>query len=309
MSNQPQDYGHGQWAQNPGSGVAQQPQYGPPASQSGPPSWAGQQQPSMATQWPQGQGPQRQAPQQSGPTNESDDFFGGGGGGAPSFKFQGVGHDVTGIVLSCRKMDQTVFGKNPPQPIIDQRTGKTKQQLQVVLQTKLTGWADVTKIPTRTNPQTGQPEQAPASDDDGKRAIYVKGWMIGAIQDAIAAAGKSGGLEIGAKLAVRVTELVPTDQGNPYAKYLARYAPPAADAGFFQEQAPQQQQQQQQQQQAWGQPQAAPQGPPSQQAQQPLQGQQAFNGYQPPAQAPSQPQGAAQSDPWGGAPSYDEPPF
>ena len=171
----------------------------------------------------------------------NDDFFGGGGEGAASAKFttrDGIGNQtevggyVVGTVVSTRQMDQTKIGTN--EKLLDDH-GRVKQQLQVILQTDWRDWNRCAKVPTNSE---GHP--IPGSEDDGKRAIYVKGWMVGAIGDAIRESGAPG-LRPGGKLAVKITELVPTTNGNPYAKYLAKYQPPAPGDSMF-EMAQQQQQ-------------------------------------------------------------------
>ena len=171
-------------------------------------------------------------------TNEQfDDFFAGGGGEfAPSLKFKNgsgpggnteVGGGVIGTIVSMTKQDQTKQGGNEKIP---DGKGGFKQQVQIILQTDLRNWDKVAKIPTDAETK----QELPASEDDGKRAIYVKGWMTGAIGDAVlAATGQKGAPQIGAKLGVKVTELVPTDKGNPYPKYAAVYTPPSAGADLF----------------------------------------------------------------------------
>lgn len=141
-----------------------------------------------------------------------------------------VGGVVQGTVVSVKQMDQTVFKSNPPQPILDPRTGKPKQQLRVVLQTDLRNWNKCSAIPTDENDTP-----MPASEDTGIRAIYVKGWMQGAIRDAIRANPDCPGLRPGGRLAIKVTHLVPTDNGNPYPKFIAKYVPPAAGDDFLQQ--------------------------------------------------------------------------
>lgn len=242
-----------------------------------------------------------------------DAFFGNGGGsGAPSFEWAGVGSAIQGVVVETKVQDQTKFGSNPPEPILDLKRPnpmlpggyEVKKQLLIVLETALRGWQGVkpTNIPKEPN---GAPKHP--SEDDGKRAIYVKGWMTGAVGDAVAGAtGKPGAPKAGGKLAVRCSELIETEKGNPYRKYEARYEAPTPGQGEMdwaanQPQAPVQQAPVQQ----------APQQPPAQQgwAQQapPLQQPQAP--AQPPAQAPADPwatpaQSAPAQDPWASAPPY-----
>lgn len=260
-------------------------------------AWPQQQAPqNMAEAWPPGQGPADAAPAATPNQNESGGFFGGMGGSGeviPSFKFGGVGSAVQGQVQSTQVMDVTVYGTDTT--VVDEKTNEKAKQLKIVLQTQHRNWEHVAKIPTDEDGN-----QLPPSADDGRRAVYTGGkssrgqsWMSGAINDALRAAGRepSKGLEIGAMLGVAVTEEVPTNYGNPYRKYVAKYASPSA-GGFSQQQAPAPQQQAQPQQQAPQQPAAAPQGPPP--AENP------FQGYQPPQQPATQPQGPAPSNPWGG---------
>jgi len=170
-------------------------------------------------------------------SNGFDEFFEGGGGEfAPSLKFKTgngpggnteVGGGVIGTVLSMNKQDQTKQGGSEKIP---DGKGGFKQQMQIILQTELRNWDKVAKVPTDEDGKTPLgPEK-----DDGRRAIYVKGWMTGAIGDAVLeATGKKGAPQIGSKLGVKVIELVPTDKGNPYPKYEAVYTAPTGGEGFF----------------------------------------------------------------------------
>lgn len=269
------------------------------------PNWGQQapQQPAqnMAEAWPQDQGPQAQpAPQAPANQNDSGSFFGsmGGGGGEaiPSFKFEGVGSAVQGQVLSC--VARGVSDYTTGETILDAKTGQEAKQLMIVLQTPHRNWEHVARIPKDDD---GNP--LPPSADDGRRAIYTGGksssgqsWMSGAINDALRAAGReaSKGIEIGAMLGVAVSEEVPSGKGNPYKKYMAKYASPSQ--GGFAQQAPA--------------PQAQAPAPQAQPAPaQPQQGQDPWaGGYQPPAQPAPQPQGPAPSNPWGGS-ADQQPPF
>ena len=166
--------------------------------------------------------------------NSSQDFFdtyaGEGGGGAPAFKFQSLGDTVKGVVVSTRPMEQTVFGSNPPRPIPDpKRPGQNKMQLQVILETNLRNWEGCNPGKDRD----GNPE--PASADTGSRAIYVKGWMIGAIKQAVLeATGKERGhLLPGDKIAVQFSESVDTGKGNPLKKFSANVVPTSKGAELF----------------------------------------------------------------------------
>lgn len=247
-----------------------------------------------------------------------DDFFGSAGGDyAPGWWTGQVGNSIAGtIVEEPVVMDQTDFTTKQPiyerkngQVVVDPTTGqpRIKKQLKVILDTPLRNWQGLKQAPL--DQETNQPR--PPHEDDGRRAVYIKGWMTGAVGDAIRAAGQTGAPRKGGKLAVRVTELVATSNGNPYPKYEARYQPPAAGDAMFAEppaaqQAPPAQQAPQQQ--GWGSEQA-PQAPQS--TAQP----QAWAAPPAPGQAPGPtPQQQAQqaADPWatGGSVDFgDEPPF
>lgn len=164
--------------------------------------------------------------------NDASSFFdthSGGGGGAPSFKHTNVGDTVSGEIVSMREMDQTHFsGPKQGQPIYDEKKGTVKKQLQVVLATSLRNWDGVSRTPTD---QDGNPE--PPSNDDGARAIYVRGWMTGAVLDAVRAKGEKFP-RVGGRLAVQLTEAHDKQKQNPK-KYRAKYEPPAAGAGMFEE--------------------------------------------------------------------------
>lgn len=152
--------------------------------------------------------------------NEADEFLSGGGGMfGPSFKFGSIGDMVVGEVLEISMQDQTEFGTDTK--IIDPRTGNPKRQMRVVLQTSLRNWEQVAKLPVD---QDKNP--LPASDDTGTRSIYVKGWMMGSVGDAIRAAGETGAPKVGGKLAVKFTEEAPSGKGNPTKKFAAQYAAP-----------------------------------------------------------------------------------
>jgi len=203
-------------------------------------------------------------------------MFQGGGNYAPSFKFAQVGDTVSGEILSVEQQDQTSMKDG--QPILDKR-GQVKKQLQIILQTTLTNWQNVAKVPTDRDTQ----QPLPGSQDDGRRAIYVKGWMIGAVGDAVEkATGQRGAPRVGGKLAVRHSGTRPSSQPQPIKLYEAKYQAPAnvAQDDMFSS-APQQQAPAPQQASPWEQQAPAPQ-----------------------QQAPAQ-----QADPWASDNFGDEPPF
>jgi hypothetical protein len=175
--------------------------------------------------------------------DDFDEFFSGAAGEfVPTAKFTNdtgpegrtqVGGKIVGEILSMSKQDQRKFGTGEPIP---DGKGGNKQELKMVLQTEHRDWDKCAKVPVDKDEDTGKETPRAASEDDGKRAVYVRGWMTGAIGDAVLkATGKPGGPKIGGKIGIKITELVPTENGNPYPKYAAVYTPPAASDGFFDE--------------------------------------------------------------------------
>ena len=241
-----------------------------------------------------------------------DEFFQRGGNFAPSFKFDPIGANVAGEILSIDQQDQTDFD-DPTKKLYDDR-GNVKQQLQIILQTPLRNWQGVSRIPA--DQETGQPQ--PPSMDDGRRAIYVKGWMIGAVGDAVEkATGLRAAPQVGGRLAVRFAKTQPprSGRGQDMKLYEAVYVPPNPSDPMFQQapqpapqQVPQQPvatfsaQQAQQTGNGWGQ-QPAPQQAPPQQWQQPAPQQAPPQQWQQPAPQQAPPA----DDPWGNF--TDTPPF
>jgi hypothetical protein len=252
---------------------------------------------------PYGQAPQPQVPQQPLATQSVDEFFARSGGGAPSFYFDQPGAQVVGTITDMQVRQQTQIGTNAPLFFDD---GTPRMQLEITLQTQLSGWQGVKpdKIPTQN--VNGQDVPKPPSEDDGKRRIYVRYKLKDAVDKALAAANKKAPA-VGDQLAVRWSGQEPNPMGgNAIKLYEAVLRPgaPAADAFF-----------------AGSQQQAAPapQQPaydPRQAYAQPTGQQQQFQQPQAPAQAPqpgpAQPNPAAQQpapqqpgSPWGAG----EPPF
>jgi hypothetical protein len=167
-----------------------------------------------------------------GDGSEYDDFFEGSAPGSPSFKFNGeVGDVVSGEILDQYKTQQTEYKKPDVKLFFDD--GKPRMQLNVTLQTSLRNWDRVTKIPTDDDGN-----EKPASDDDGKRRVYIKSDMQRAVGKAIFdATGEKGGLRNGGKLAVKLTGFKDTGKGNPLPLYEARYSAPAPKEtdGFFED--------------------------------------------------------------------------
>jgi hypothetical protein len=143
-----------------------------------------------------------------------DSFFAGGGGKSVSWKDKPIGTSVTGTIKTV----------HPPAPQIDPVT-----QQPVVKN-------GVAKMQVRIDLLTAE-RDASDPDDDGTRSLYVKGWMQGAIGDAMRKAGVQGAPQVGAKLHVELTEREPNVNPalNPTNKFKATYEPPssAATGEFF----------------------------------------------------------------------------
>jgi hypothetical protein len=277
----------------------------PPQQYQPQPGYPQQGHPAQAPQQPTasyGQAPQPQAPAQPLATQTVDEFFARSGGGAPSFYFDQPGAQVVGTIADMQVRQQTQIGTNAPLFFDD---GTPRMQLEVTLQTQLSGWQGVKpdKIPTHN--VNGQDVPKPPSEDDGKRRIYVRYKLKDALDKALAAAGKKAPA-IGDQLAVRwsASETNPMG-GNPIKLYEAviKQGAPAADAFF-----------------AGGQQQAAP--APAQPAPQQQYNEPAYNPQQayaqptgqqpqfqqtPAAPAPQQPQAPTQQAPTQQAPTQQAP--
>jgi hypothetical protein len=128
------------------------------------------------------------------------------GGGAKSAKFSTVGTSVTGpIVREPEVAQQTEFGTGRPLFWDD---GKPRNQLVVQIQT----------------------DQRDDADDDGVRAIYIKGKSLtNAVREAVKAAGAPG-LEVGGVLTVTYVGDGKADRGMPPKLYTAAYRRATAQA-------------------------------------------------------------------------------
>jgi len=127
--------------------------------------------------------------------------------GIPSAKFDAVGDHVTGFVFFPPELQQQRDPQNGAAKTWDD--GKPMMQLRVVLITE---------------------EHDLGPDDDGLRAIYVRGLMQRAIGQAVRAAGAQG-LEVGGKLRVIYSgDGVPRQRGfSPPKQYEAMYRPLAPE--------------------------------------------------------------------------------
>lgn len=149
----------------------------------------------------------------SQPTLES--FFAGGGGKSISWKDRPIGTNISGVIKTVHPPTQQIDPvKNEP---VFKKDGTPKMQVRIDLATD---------------------ERDPSDpDDDGTRSLYVKGWMQGAIGDAMRKAGAQGAPQVGAKLTVTLSERTPNDNPalSPTNKFTAVYEPPSAasTASFF----------------------------------------------------------------------------
>ena len=225
----------------------------------------------------------------------ADSLFAGGGGasGVPSFKFAQYNDAITGTILSTAVQRSVKYGTTQPDFYED---GRPKLQLQVVIQTELRNWEKVSMVPTNEGGQ-----MKPAHEDDGRRAVYLKGAMMYAVGDAVTAAtGERAAPAVGGKLHIVYTHESPSNKGNPRKEYSANYQPPTPGSEVFQQQQPQPQTSPQPQVPSWSGQQPAPmtvqnQAPAPQTPPQPA----PWGGQQPP-----------QPDPWSGQQQpHAEPPF
>lgn len=113
---------------------------------------------------------------------------------------------VTGVI-------ETV---HDPEPVIDMVTGNPtdKMQVRIVLKTE-------ERDPTEP-------------DDDGRRTLYVKSWMRGAVGEALRKAGAKEP-QVGGTLSVQFVGLIPAERPglNPGKKFAATYSAPASAAGQY----------------------------------------------------------------------------
>src|SRR5262245_29472574 len=107
---------------------------------------------------------------------------------------------------------------HPPEPVIDPKTQQPvvppREQVRVVLAT------------TERSPDI--------DDDDGRRTLYIKSYMRGAIGDALRKA-KASEPEPGGTLTLTVTHTTPPDRPGLSASkhFAASYVPPPVTGGFF----------------------------------------------------------------------------
>ena len=147
---------------------------------------------------------------------------------APSFKFDTIGATVTGTVKNAQVIQKRNFDTGQPEFWSD---GKPVEQIRILLDTALRDPAD--------------------REDDGTRAIYIKGWgdQLRALQSAIRAAGATDVLPGGTFTATYTGDgqVKQGQRGFPPKVYQYAYRAPSATAGILGGQQP-----------AYGQPAAQP---------------------------------------------------
>lgn len=158
-------------------------------------------------------------------TQSLESFFAGGGGKSVSWKDQPLGVSVSGTIKAI----------HPPQQVTDPVDGKPKFNRggQPVMQVRVDLATNFRNFELCKRPEN------PTEQDDGSRALYVGGWMSGAVGDALRKAGREGPPEVGGQLTVQLTERTPNDNPALAAinKFVAAYVSPAAQATgqFFQQ--------------------------------------------------------------------------
>jgi hypothetical protein len=166
--------------------------------------------------------------------NEQNFFDNTGGSGAPSAKLTEVNDGVVGEIVDQRMVDATDFATK--EVLTDKKTGKVIQQLQVILQTESRNWDGVSKVPLVDKDDRNSAQKDP-SEDDGRRAVYIKPWtnIHAAVGDAVKKSngGKPGPLRNGARFGIKITELRDVGKGNPLKVHQAFYEAPAASGDFF----------------------------------------------------------------------------
>lgn len=133
-------------------------------------------------------------------TQDANDILMGGGIKSASFKEKGA--KVSGIVARKPEVQQQRdFDSGKPLTWDD---GKPREQIKVVLSTDLRD----------------------DEDDDGERAVYLKGGMLKAVREAVKAAGEKG-IAAGGKLAIKyVKDGERKGKLNPPKIYAAKYEAP-----------------------------------------------------------------------------------
>ena len=121
-------------------------------------------------------------------------------GGPPGFKFEAVNDICRMIVTGADTRQQTDFATRKPKFYDD---GNPMMQLVI----------------------TGDETDAEGNRTGEETRLYAKGQMLKVIKEAIVTAGGSG-LEIGGKLAVKLTGFEDTGKGNPMKVFVAKWDRP-----------------------------------------------------------------------------------
>ena len=133
-------------------------------------------------------------------TQDANDFL--MGGGVKSAKFEKPGSKVSGTIARKPELQQQRdFDSGKPLTWDD---GQPRQQVKVILATA----------------------ERDDEEDNGERALYLKGGLLKSVQAAIKAAGEKG-LAVGGKLAVKYTkDGEKKGKLNPPKLYVAKYEAP-----------------------------------------------------------------------------------
>lgn len=159
-------------------------------------------------------------------------FEGAASTGAPSASLKNIGDYVHGEIVEQFKVEAKKFGTDEVE--LDKKTGEPIKQLVVILQTTQRNWQGVARVPL-TDPTDRNSAPKDPSEDDGRRALYIKPWtnLHGAVAKALQVAKAGKGLQNGGTLGVKITDLEDRGKGNPLKVHQAVYEAPAASSGDF----------------------------------------------------------------------------
>jgi hypothetical protein len=127
------------------------------------------------------------------------------GSGTPAFSFGKIGDKVTGTITHQEITQQTDFDTDE---LMFTKQGKPLNQLVITLDTNLRNWEG-------TSPDSNCRERD-ASEDDGKRKVYVKSGGRDALAKAVRKSGNRG-IKVGGKLSVELVDQVKVE-GSKYKK-------------------------------------------------------------------------------------------
>lgn len=145
-----------------------------------------------------------------------------GGSKSFSWKDKPLGTVCEGTILEIHPPQQATDPVDGT-PVFNKKTQRPKMQVRIDLQTN------------ERDPQD--------PDDDGRRGLYVGGWMQGAVGDALRKAGAPNNEpQVGGYLWVQLTERQPNDVPAlaPINKFVAQYRLAPVTAGYFNQEVPQQ---------------------------------------------------------------------